>query len=222
MKIKDLKPRIVAVYAGRFHPFHQGHAQAFLELQKRFGAGNTYIATSGKQEPNKSPFSFDEKLVMIQAALPGLDAGRVFQETVPYAPTTLPVTLGLDPKQDVMIFGVGAKDMAKDPRFNFAPLKDGTASYFQPLKGNEQNLKPFTNEKSAGQRLGHGYIYPVKDYKFTVAGDTAGSASEIRSKFEQADEETRRAIIADLYPQAPKHEQERLYRIFVKQLGRSI
>lgn len=222
MKIKDLKPRIVAVYAGRFHPFHQGHARAFRELQKRFGADATYIATSGKQEPNKSPFSFEEKLAMIQAALPGLDSGHVFQETTPYAPTTLPSALRLNPKQDVLIFGVGAKDMAEDPRFTFAPLKDGTASYFQPLKGNEHQLRPFTNEKANGQRLGHGYIYPVKDYKFTVAGQTAGSASEIRSRFAQADEDTRHAIIADLYPQAPKHVQEQIYRIFANHLGQKV
>lgn len=219
MKIKDLKSRVIAIYAGRFQPFHRGHAQAFQELQKRFGANSTYIATSGKQEPNKSPFSFEEKLAMIQAALPGLDTGHVFRETVPYAPTTLPATLGLDPNKDVMIFGVGSKDMAEDPRFTFSPLKDGTASYFQPLQGNEKNLRPFTNEKSNGQRLGHAYIYPVKDYRFSAAGADAGSASEIRSRFQQGDEDTRRRIIADLYPQAPDHVQEELYRIFVKHLG---
>lgn len=219
MKISDLKNRVIAIYAGRFQPFHQGHARAFQELQKHFGADNTYIATSGKQEPNKSPFSFEEKRAMIQAALPGLDPGRVFQEITPYAPRTLPSQLGLDPNRDVLIFGVGSKDMAEDPRFTFAPLKDGTPSYFQPLKGNEHNLRSFTDEKVNGQRRGHGYVYPVQDYKFDVAGQTIGSASEIRSRFAQADEETRRRIIADLYPQAPKSVQDQVYRIFVKHLG---
>lgn len=218
MKIKDLSRRIIAVYAGRFHPFHTGHAMAFKELQAKFGADSTYIATSGKVEPPKSPFSFEEKLVMIAAS--GADASRVFQETVPYAPLNLPQALDLDPNRDILIFGVGSKDMAEDPRFNFAPLKNGTPSYFQPLKGNENNLKPFSNDKLAdGTRAGHGYVFAVKDYKFTVAGQTAGSASDIRNRFATGNKELRKQIIADLYPNASPAEQSRILKIFESKLG---
>ena len=218
MKIKDLSRQLVAVYAGRFHPFHIGHAMAFNELQAKFGAESTYIATSGKVEPPKSPFSFEEKLVMISAA--GIDAGRVFQETVPYAPLNLPQALKLDPAKDVLIFGVGSKDMAEDPRFNFAPLKNGTPSYFQPLKGNENNLKPFSNDKLPdGTRAGHGYVFAVKDYKFNVAGQTAGSASDIRNRFVAGDAELRQRIVADLYPNASPGDQARILKIFESKLG---
>lgn len=219
MKINDLRKRIIAVYAGRFHPFHRGHAQAFRELQSKFGADSTYIATSGKTEPNKSPFTFDEKLVMISAALPGLDKNRVFEEAVPYAPVHLPQALSLDPDSDVMVFGVGSKDMAEDPRFTFQPLKDGTASYFQPFRGNEKNLMPYTNAKVDGQRAGHGYIYPVQDYKFSIAGKPAGSASEIRSLFAGSNEEARRRIIADLYPDADPTTQNKIFSIFMRKLA---
>jgi hypothetical protein len=219
MKINDLKKRIIAVYAGRFHPFHRGHAQAFRELQGKFGADDTYIATSGKVEPGKSPFSFEEKRDMILAALPGLDAARVFEEPVPYAPVRLPATLGLDPNQDVLVFAVGAKDMAADPRFTFQPLKDGTASYFQPFAGNQKDLQPFSSAKNPdGSRAGHGYIYPVQDYKFTVAGKPSGSASEIRAQFSQADDEIKKRIIADLYPDADANTQSRILSIFNKRL----
>lgn len=219
MKINDLKTRIVAVYAGRFHPFHRGHALAFAELQAKFGAGSTYIATSGKIEPNKSPFSFEEKLLMILAAGAG-PRTHVIEETVPYAPVNLPQALGLDPNRDILVFGIGEKDMQEDPRFTFAPLKNGTPSYFQPFIGNENNLKPFSNEKNAdGTRAGHGYVYPVKDYKFEVAGKTAGSASEIRSRFTNGNEELRKQIVVDLYPKAAVADQKKIFNIFTKKLG---
>lgn len=220
MKINDLKKRITAVYAGRFHPFHRGHAQAFRELQGKFGTDSTYIATSNKVEPGKSPFTFEEKREMILAALPGLNAGRVFEEPVPYAPARLPGALGLDPDQDVLVFAVGSKDMAEDPRFTFQPLKDGTPSYFQPFRGNENNLRPYSNAKNPdGTRAGHGYIYPVQDYRFTVAGQPSGSASEIRSQFASADEQTRQQIIKDLYPDADDATRARLLNIFNKRLA---
>lgn len=220
MKINDLKKRITAIYAGRFHPFHRGHAQAFRELQGKFGADDTYIATSGKIEPGKSPFTFEEKREMILAALPGLDAARVFEEPVPYAPARLPAALGLDADQDVLVFAVGSKDMAEDPRFTFQPLKDGTPSYFQPFQGNERNLQPFTSAKNAdGTRAGHSYIYPVQDYKFAVAGQPSGSASEIRAQFASADDETKKRIIADLYPDTDDAARSRILAIFNKRLA---
>ena len=218
MKIKDLQARIVAVYAGRFHPFHLGHALAFKELQAKFGAANTYIATSGKIEPPKSPFSFDEKLKMIVAS--GADSGsHVVEETTPYSPMELPQQLGLDPDRDILVFGVGGKDMAEDPRFRFTPLKNGTASYFQPYAGNENHLQPFNNAVDNGQRLGHGYIYKLNDYKFKVAGQNAGSASEIRSRFTAGNQQLRMQIISDLYPQASAAEKKQIFNIFVKKLG---
>ena len=49
-----------------FHPFHHGHAEVFRELASNFGIENTYITTSGKVEPNKSPFTFDDKVKMME------------------------------------------------------------------------------------------------------------------------------------------------------------
>jgi FAD synthase len=199
MKITDLKPRIIAIYAGRFHPFHHGHAEVFRELAGKFGIANTYIATSGKVEPNKSPFSFEDKVQMMAAA--GVPAGHVIEETVPYAPQNLPAKLGLDPNRDIMVFGVGQKDMDEDPRFAFTPLKDGTPAYFQKYTG--KNMLPFSNAKTAtGQRAGHGYIYPVADVKFEIAGQVINSASQIREMYRAADVEGRMQILNELYPNA--------------------
>jgi hypothetical protein len=134
----------------------------FRELASKFGIANTYITTSGKVVPGTSPFDFSEKLTMMQAA--GVPADHVIEETVPYSPRILPGKLGLDPSKDVLVFGVGQKDMAEDPRFRFAPLKDGTPSYFQSYKGNERKLMPFSDKKNTdGTRAGHGYVIPVAD-----------------------------------------------------------
>jgi hypothetical protein len=215
MKITDLKPRIIAIYAGRFHPFHHGHAEVFRELASNFGIENTYITTSGKVEPNSSPFTFDDKVKMMTAA--GVPAGHVVEETVPYAPVNLPHKLGLDPSRDVMVFGVGEKDMREDPRFAFKPLKDGTPAYFQRYTG--KNLMPFSNAKTAdGARAGHGYIYPVNDVQFTIAGKVVNSASQIRELYRNADIEGRMEILSELYPNGGAA-LKTLKRIFDGKLG---
>lgn len=216
MKITDLKPRIVAVYAGRFQPFHHGHAQVYQELANKFGINNTYITTGNKVEPIKSPFTFAEKLVMIQAA--GVSSSNVSEEIVPYAPVNLPQALGLDPNKDVMVFGVGAKDMAEDPRFAFTPLKDGTPSYFQQWTG--KDLKPFTNAKGKdGQRAGHGYVIPVNDVKFKIMGQSMNSASAIRELYKNSNNEQRLQILTELYPDAGG-QLKQIKRIFDAKLGK--
>lgn len=216
MKITDLKPKVVAVYAGRFHPFHHGHASVFRELASKFGANNTYVTTSSKVEPESSPFTFQEKEIMMQAA--GVPAGHVIEETVPYSPKNLPAKLGLNPDRDVLVFGVGQKDMQTDPRFAFTPLKDGTPAYFQPWTGKQP--MPFNNGKSvAGQRAGHGYIYPVADVQFKIAGSNVNSASAIRGLYRSATDAGRFSILQELYPDADDNMLNRIKKIFDKKLG---
>jgi len=47
--------KILAVYPGRFQPFHKGHAQVYQWLKNKFG--DAVIATSDKVEAPKSPFT---------------------------------------------------------------------------------------------------------------------------------------------------------------------
>lgn len=215
MKISDLKPRIIAVYAGRFHPFHIGHTEVYRELAAKFGADNTYIVTSAKVEPEKSPFDFAEKMSMMVAA--GIPESHIVQEISPYSPVNLIAKLGLNPDKDILVFGVGSKDMAEDPRFTFKPLKDGTASYLQPYK--EKGLQPFNSGKNPdGTRAGHGYVIPVSDVKFKILGKQINSASEIREMYKNANDEERLAILAVLYPQSGSAIQQ-LKRIFDARLA---
>lgn len=197
MKITDLQPRTIAIYAGRFHPFHIGHAAVFRELAGKFGLNNTFITTSGKIDPISSPFSFDEKALMMQAA--GIPAEHISQETNPYSPAGLTSNLQLDPSRDIMVFGIGSKDMAQDPRFKFTVLKDGTPSYFQKYTG--KNMQPYSADKNPdGTRAGHAYIYPVADVQFSIAGQPVNSASQIRALYRAADDAGRMDILNELYP----------------------
>jgi cytidyltransferase-like protein len=215
MKITDLQPRIIAIYAGRFHPFHRGHAEVFQELASKFGINNTYITTSGKVEPNKSPFTFAEKLIMMQAA--GVTADHVTEETTPYAPQNLPSKLNLNSDRDIMVFGVGQKDMSEDPRFTFSPLKDGSPSYFQKYTG--KNMLPFSNKKNEdGTRAGHGYVIPVADVEFSIAGKKINSASQIRELYQNATDEGRTIILNELYPNGGTAI-KKIKRIFDAKLG---
>lgn len=216
MKITDLKPRIVAVFAGRFHPFHHGHAEVFRELAGKFGINNTYITTSGKVEPNKSPFSFDDKKIMMKAA--GIPDAHVIQEIVPYSPTNLISSLGLDSNKDVLVFGVGEKDMKEDPRFAFTPLRDGSPSYFQRWTG--RNLMSFDSKKTTtGERAGHGYVFPVADVEFIIAGKKINSASALRELYLSADDNARVNILHELYLSATPDTLKPIKKIFDKKLG---
>lgn len=194
---KNVSGRTLVIFSGRFHPFHVGHTEVFRRLATKFGINNTYVITSGKVEPVKSPFTFDEKVAMMVAA--GIPRTHIFQEISPYAPVNLIKHLALDPNKDSLVFAVGEKDMSVDPRFTFAPLKDGSPSYFQPYS--EKNIMPFSSDKNSdGTRSGHGYIYAMNDVQFNVAGQTINSASQIRELYKNADNEGRKAILHGLYP----------------------
>ena len=78
-------PTTVAVFPGRFQPFHRGHAMVFEYLQHHYG-DHAYIATSNAVGPN-SPFSFDEKRELAVAA--GVDANRIVYTRKPYQPHEL-------------------------------------------------------------------------------------------------------------------------------------
>ena len=56
---------IVAIYPGRFQPMGKHHAQTFKWLQNKFGKNNSFVVTSYKTAPGKSPFNFIEKKSII-------------------------------------------------------------------------------------------------------------------------------------------------------------
>ena len=177
---------IVAIYAGRFHPFHKGHKAVYDSLVSKFGADKVFIATSGKQNDTDSPFSFKEKAAMMM--LTGIPAKAISQEVSPYKPDN--VLNGL-PTDTAVVFAVGKKDMDENPRFTPGLKKDGTPTYYQPLDNKKvADLEGY--EK-------HGYLIVAPTVKFTVLGQPATSASELRSRYAKLDDEKRGEFIKDLF-----------------------
>lgn len=182
----DTPQGVVVVYAGRFHPFHKGHKAVFDSAVKIYGVDKCFIATSGKVDPPKSPFTFDEKLKMI--TLTGIDPSRVVQCRVPYQPQE--ILSKYDATTTVAKFLVGAKDMDSDPRFSFAPKKDGSPSYLQDADANRGNFESLDK---------HAYVITAPTLNFKVLGQPATSATELRAQYALLDDDTARKFIQDLF-----------------------
>ena len=57
--------KVVAIYPGRFQPMGKHHAQVYKQLNSKFD--DVWVATSGKVQLPKSPFSFSEKKKIIKS-----------------------------------------------------------------------------------------------------------------------------------------------------------
>ena len=186
--------RIVAVYPGRFHPFHKGHAASFKQLMQKFGLDNTYLAISAKQEQPKSPFSAQDRAKMATSL--GIPSKNIIAVRNPYGAQEYIDQLNLDPDKTAIVFGVSKKDMegdpqlgiAPDPRFSFKPKKDGSPSYLQQF--NPKKVDPMSQ---------HGYVMSTDVAEFPIAGKSMRDASAIRSAYAGADEKTKMRILTDLY-----------------------
>ena len=195
--------KVVAVYPGRFHPFHKGHASSFNQLAQKFGLDNTYLAISTKQEQPKSPFSAQDRAKMATSL--GIPSKNIIGVRNPYAAQEYIDQLNLDPEKTALVFGVSKKDMEgdaamgipPDPRFGFNPKKDGSPSYLQPF--NKNKVDPMSQ---------HGYIMSTDVAEFPIAGKSMRDASAIRSAYAGANEKTKMRILKDLYGDAaPKMKQ---------------
>ena len=99
-------PRKVVIFSGRFQPFHAGHYETYEYLTKKFGKDNVFIATSDKQDPETSPFSFDEKKDIITTMF-DIPSKMVRQVKSPYRPIEITETL---PEDTIVITPVSEKD----------------------------------------------------------------------------------------------------------------
>ena len=179
----------LVIYPGRFHPFHRGHRASYEYLAKKYGADHVYIATTGVQAPVTSPFTFADKVQMISTL--GIPAGHVVKVSNPYQSREITDSIPSEEKaKTVLIFALSAKDAE---RFNFAPKRDGTPSYLQPMPDNVKRLKPMT---------AHAYVEIVPTVNFKVRGRDANSASQIREFYIKGNNNDRDQIIADLYGEA--------------------
>ena len=179
---------ILAVYPGRFQPFHKGHGKVYKWLKSKFG--NATIATSNKVEAPKSPFNFEEKKKMMTLA--GVTPSDVQQVANPYIARE--ILRQHDPKTTVLVFAVSEKDMQEDPRFSFKPTRSGKPGYLQPFPKDGKNLEPFGDPERP-----KGYVIVTPTFQFEVLGEPMKSATELRKQFANADHETQKKIIKDLF-----------------------
>jgi hypothetical protein len=155
-------------------------------LTNKFGENSVYIASSGVQAADTSPFSFSDKMKMMTKL--GVPSGHVVNVKNPYQAVEITSTLSDEERANtVLVFAVSAKDAE---RFNFAPKKDGSAGYLQPLPDNEKGMQPMTK---------HGYVAVTPTVNFRVKGVDANSASQIRKLYLDGNNADRNQIITDLY-----------------------
>lgn len=177
--------KIIAIYGGRFHPFHKGHKAVYDSIAKKFGADNTFICTSDKTGPG-SPFTFKEKRAMMLLA--GVPSKAIKQEISPYRPEN--TLSGVSPDTAV-IFAIGQKDMDENPRFKPGLKKDGTPTYYQPIEN--KKIKELEGYEK------HGYLIVAPTVNFTVLGSPASSATQLRAQYKTLDDEKRKEFITDLF-----------------------
>ena len=113
--------RTIAIFPGRFQPFHAGHYSIYRALVEKFGKENVYIATSDKTDPIKSPFGFKEKQEIISRMF-DIPTDMIVQVKNPYAPVEI---TGNMPDDTVVVTAVSEKDSER--------LTGG--KYFAPYDG---------------------------------------------------------------------------------------
>ena len=173
--------RTVAIYPGRFHPFHKGHKYVYDYLASKYDA--VFIATSDKQAED-SPFSFEEKKRMMM--LTGVPAKAIVNTRQPYVPNE--IFDRLDASNTAAVFGVGKKDMEEgNPRFKVGLKKNGDPTYYQHNKDTRETFDK------------HGYLEVVPTQKFTVLGEPATSATELRRQYATLNDEQAKQFVTDLF-----------------------
>ena len=178
---------VIVIYPGRFHPFHKGHKGVFDLLNSKFK--NVYIATSDKVEAGKSPFSFDEKVKIMN--LTGVETSNILKVKQTYNGNEY---IGRFNNNYGLIFAVSEKDMLDDPRFNFPASgmslkKNGEPAY----------LQKFTSMDKIDDMVKHGYIMTVPTTSFKVNGHEVNSASQIRTMLGSENIDDAKQAFVDLY-----------------------
>jgi len=106
---------IVAIYPGRFQPMGAHHAKTYKWLSNKFK--DAYVATSGKVDLPKSPFSFAEKKKIINSH----GISKVVQVKNPYKAEE--ILKKYDPETTAAVFMVGKKDASRLGGKFFKPWK---------------------------------------------------------------------------------------------------
>ena len=126
--------KTVAVYGGRFQPFHSGHLATYNFLKKKFD--DVYITTSNIKQPPRHPLNFNEKVKHIVKM--GVPKNRIVMEKSPYIATNVLKKLNSD--KTAVVYAFGEKDAG---RLKSGTKKDGSKSYYQDYNKNKNDLVGF-------------------------------------------------------------------------------
>ena len=174
----------IAIFSGRFQPFHQGHYSIYKHLVDRFGKENVYIGTSNVTEPTKSPFSFNEKKSIITKMF-GIPFNKVVQVKNPYAPEEI---LNKMPEDTQYVTAVSQKD---------AERLDKGGKYFKNFdKTNDKTRKGYKDE---------GYYIVAPEMQLTVNGKNI-SGTQLRATFgsDKLTPKEKLQIFKQVYPKFDK------------------
>lgn len=101
------KKTTLAIYSGRFQPFHPGHHGVYKKLVKEFGKDNVYIVSSNVTNQDSSPFDFKQKEVIIHKLFK-IPKEQIVMVRNPYNPEEL--LNDFDPEITSVVFAIGKKD----------------------------------------------------------------------------------------------------------------
>ena len=161
--------KVIAIYPGRFQPMGQHHKKTYEWLSDQFGLQNTFIATSDKVEPDKSPFTFDEKKNIMQAH--GIPGSQIVHVKNPYQSAEI---LSKFPEESTaVVFIYGKKDAG---RIKYTK-KDGTPGYFQ-LYEKGMEMESYTK---------HGYIVIAPHINIEIPGFGEMSGTSLRKALASAE-----------------------------------
>jgi hypothetical protein len=180
--------RVIAIYPGRFHPWHKGHKQVYDWLVSKFGKSNVFITTTDVTDNIKSPFSFEEKKKMM--SLTGVSVDKIIQVKNNYNLSSVSEKVSMDVNSDIILFAVSKKDMDAEPRFKSFVKKDGSPSYLQLFPKSNDDLQP---------AIKHGYIISVPVNTFKVMGKNVTSATQLREMFISLNDPQKQKYIIDLF-----------------------
>ena len=96
----------IAIFTGRFQPFHAGHYSIYKSLVDKFGKDNVYISSSNTIDPVKSPFPFKDKKVIMNKMF-GIPTNKIIQVKNPYSPVEI---LSKYPEDTKYVTAVSQKD----------------------------------------------------------------------------------------------------------------
>jgi len=187
--------RTIAIYPGRWQPWHKGHKASYDYLVAQYGLENVYITSTDVTDSYKSPFTFEEKKEMM--VLSGIPADKILLVKQQYnLKAVAPLIAGFNMNTDRVLFAISRKDMLSDPRFNNFMLKSGQPAYLQPAPEDVTKIEPAVK---------HGYLIVVPTKMFSVLGNAVKSASGLRDMYKKLTPEKKKQFIIDLFGKFDKN-----------------